>query len=77
MTQIGDIHTQLIEEYGATPEVISFIELDVRANRHERLTIDEQITHMEGMVRFFPHPANQESLETLKELRRLGLVESQ
>ena len=77
MTQIEAIHTQLIEEYGATSEVTSFIALDLRANRHERLTLDEQITHMEGMARFFPHPANQESLETLKELRRLGIVESQ
>lgn len=77
MTQIKAIHTQLIEEYGATPEVISFIELDLRAHRHERLTLDEQITHMEGIARFFPHPDNQESLETLRELKRLGIVESQ
>ena len=72
MARIEAIHNRLIEEHGATPEVISFIELDLKANKRGHLTLDEQITHMEGMARFFPHPANQESLETLRELKRLG-----
>ena len=58
----------LLQTYGDTPEVNTFLELELKIATADTHTIEEAIKRAELAAKFYPTPENQRSLETTKRM---------
>ena len=56
----------LVETYGDTLEVNTFLELEVKINTAKKYPVEDAIKHAELQAKFYPFPENQEFVESTK-----------
>ena len=58
----------LVQTYGDTPEVNTFLELELKIATADTHTTEEAIRHAELAAKFYPTPGNQKSLENTRRM---------